>query len=118
MGTGAASQVILPAQIATSSALVAPSPSEDESILVVVPSTPELPPATVSAIDAQPNPRHVSHMPPIFTDQHHHEQELLEKNHVVEAQRQQLMKQSKHGIVVYAWAKVCYMLFSMPLTVY
>ena len=88
MGTGAASQVILPTQTATSSALAAPSPSEDESILVVVPSTPELPPATAPAIDARPNPRHVSHMPPIFTDQYHREQELLEKNHVTEAQRQ------------------------------
>ena len=118
MGTGAASQVIPPTQIATSSALVAPSPSENKSILVVVPSTPELPPATAPAIDAQPNPCHVSHMPPIFTDQYRREQKLLEKNCVTEAQHQQLMKQSKHGIVVYAWAKVRYMLFSMPLTVY
>ena len=52
MGTGAASQVIPPTQTATSSALAAPSPSEDKSILVVVPSTPELPPATTPAIDA------------------------------------------------------------------
>lgn len=118
MGTGAASQVIPPTQTATSSALAAPSPSEDKSILVVVPSTPELPPATAPAIDAQPNRRHVSHMPPIFTDQYHCEQELLEKNRITEAQHQQLMKQSKHGIVVYAWAKVHYMLFYMPLTIY
>ncbi|KAF8236154.1 hypothetical protein L208DRAFT_1035315, partial [Tricholoma matsutake] len=93
--------------ISRSVTTVCPVPGCNQSCIHpdFVPSTPELPPATVSAIDAQPNPHHVSHMPPIFTDQYHHEQELLEKNHVVEAQRQQLMKQSKHGIVVYAWAK-------------
>ncbi|KAF8234174.1 hypothetical protein L208DRAFT_1263198 [Tricholoma matsutake] len=53
-------------------------------------------------------------MPPIFTDQYRHEQELHEKNCVIEAERQQCAKLSKQGIVVYAWTEVH---FCLPPTV-
>ncbi|KAF8230069.1 hypothetical protein L208DRAFT_1157615, partial [Tricholoma matsutake] len=46
------------------------------------------------------------HMPPIFTYQYCCEQELHEKNRVIEAEHQQHAKLvSKQGIVVYAWTK-------------
>jgi hypothetical protein len=76
------------------------------------PSTP-LPALAINAstIDPRPNPRYVSHMPPIFTEQYRREQELQEKNRVVEADRQRRAKLSKQAIIIYAWHEVHVFLF-------
>lgn len=59
-----------------------------------------------TSIDPRPNPRYVSHLPAIFTEQYQREQELQEETRRLEAQRQEHAKISKHSIIVYAWTIV------------
>lgn len=57
-------------------------------------------------VDPRPNPRYVSHILPIFTEQYGREQQMQEKNRAVEAERQRRAKLSKQGVIIYAWHEV------------
>lgn len=63
------------------------------------------PPSHSQDLNAQPNPRYASHMPPIFTEQWRREQEIAELKRQRDAQQLENASQSKHGVVVYAWSK-------------
>ena len=56
-----------------------------------------------SVINAFPNPRYISHMPPIFVEQWRREQELAEQKRTIDAHRIASAKQAKHSVAVYAW---------------
>ena len=62
--------------------------------------------SNTATVDPRPNPRFVSHIEPIFTQQYGREQQLQENNRVVEAERQRHAKLAKQAIVVYAWCTV------------
>lgn len=59
----------------------------------------------VDVLDALPNPRFRSHMPPIFTSQWKKEQELVEEKRRVECERKLCAAQVKHTVIVYAWTE-------------
>ncbi|EDQ98493.1 uncharacterized protein LACBIDRAFT_335915 [Laccaria bicolor S238N-H82] len=59
----------------------------------------------VDILDALPNPRFRSHMPPIFTSQWKREQELAEEQRRVESEQKPCAAQVKHTVIVYAWAE-------------
>ncbi len=69
------------------------------------PSLPTLQPSSSQSLDAQPNPRYVSHMPPIFTEQWRREQELQELKRQQEATRVRYATQAKQAVIIYAWAQ-------------
>jgi hypothetical protein len=78
-----------------------PIPSSQQQAL---PPTLPMSPAN-SSLNAHPNPRYASHMPPIFTEQWQCEQELAEENRKCDAQRLADSTKAKHGVVVYAWSE-------------
>lgn len=56
-------------------------------------------------MDAGPNPRYVSHMQPIFTEQWKREQEIRAKQHEVNSSRLENINKAKHTVVVFAWVQ-------------
>jgi hypothetical protein len=64
--------------------------------------------SNAAMVDPRPNPRFVSHIEPIFTQQYGREQQLLESNRAVEAERQRRAKLAKQSIIVYAWREVSF----------
>jgi hypothetical protein len=69
---------------------------------------PSAPPSTgrtapLSTVDPCPNPRYISQMPPIFTEQYAQEQDLAEKRCKAEAERLGAIAKAKHCIVAHAW---------------
>ncbi|KAF8204613.1 hypothetical protein BJ912DRAFT_938851 [Pholiota molesta] len=57
----------------------------------------------LQSLDARPNPRFRSHMPPIFTEQWQREQELLEEQQRTESQQKVHAALVKNTVTVYAW---------------
>lgn len=69
------------------------------------------------SIDARPNPRYVSHMPPIFTEQYEQEQLLREKQWKLDLTRLDSLHKSKHTIILYAWLEVRVLLMVESTTI-
>ena len=61
--------------------------------------------ATPTVLDANPNPRHASHMPAIFTEQVRHEQELTEAKRWTDAEWIACESKAKRSVVIYSWAE-------------
>jgi hypothetical protein len=59
-------------------------------------------------LDPRPNPRYVSQMPAIFTEQWEREQQLHEKQRQANASRINHKQRSRQNIIVYAWLSVSY----------
>ncbi|EDR07907.1 uncharacterized protein LACBIDRAFT_327688 [Laccaria bicolor S238N-H82] len=75
----------------------------DVPLFPAVPSaSPSIDPET---LDAWPNPRFNSHMPPIFTAQWKREQEMEVERKRMESERKIHAVQVKHSVTVYAWAE-------------
>jgi hypothetical protein len=122
IGLGLPSASFMPSTLSMTSAL----PSASESTLSVtstlpsastlptpftqsMPSTSSIqssaPPSVSLSLDARPNSRYVSHMPPIFTEQWETEQILRERQRKTDASRLENINKSKHTVVVYAWTE-------------
>jgi hypothetical protein len=59
--------------------------------------------APPSSVDPRPNPRYISQMPPVFTEQYAQEQDLAEKRRKAEAERLDAIAKAKHRVVAYSW---------------
>jgi hypothetical protein len=85
----------------TSPFISAPAPSHN----LVNPAPAPLSLPDIESLDARPNARFRSHMPPIFTEQWKEEQELWAEQRRTESQQKTHATLVQHTVTVYAWVE-------------
>ena len=84
---------------------IIPLPPHDPSAVSSLPTLSQAPQSgDAHTLNAHPNPRYVSHMLPIFTEQWRREQELHEEKRQQDATQTLFAAQSKQALIIYAWS--------------